>query len=118
MSWTYILLCSDGALYVGSTKNLDDRMFQHFTGVADAFTRTRRPLTLVFAAEFDNIGEAYAFERRVKGWRREKKFALIESRFEDLPALARKKWGDLDVESSFDVSGNDVKSPEQRSGSV
>ncbi len=92
MSWTYILLCSDGALYVGSTRNLDNRMFQHATGVADAFTRTRKPLTLVFAAEFDNIGEAYEFERRVKGWRREKKWALIESRFEDLPALARKKW--------------------------
>ena len=94
MSWTYILLCSDGALYVGSTKNLDQRMFQHSTGVADAFTRTRRPLQLVFAAECDNIGEAYALERRIKGWRREKKLALIEGRFHDLPALARKRWSD------------------------
>ena len=100
MAWTYILLCSDGALYVGSTKNLDHRMFQHSTGVGDAFTRTRKPLTLVFAAEFDNIGEAYAFERRVKGWRREKKIALIESRFEDLPALSRKMWGPPQVDQT------------------
>lgn len=92
MAWTYILLCSDGALYVGSTRNLDGRMFQHSQGACDAFTRNRLPLTLVFAGEFDNVGEAYAFERRIKGWRREKKWALIESRFDDLPALSRKKW--------------------------
>ena len=104
MSWTYILLCSDSALYVGSTRNLDNRMYQHAMGEADAFTRTRKPLTLVSAAEFDSIGEAYACERRVKGWRREKKFALIESRFDDLPALARKKWGTPeDVRAAVDL---------------
>ena len=92
MAWTYILLCSDGALYVGSTRNLDNRMFQHSQGTSDAFTRTRRPLTLVFAGEFSHIGEAYAFERQIKRWRRAKKWALIESRFEDLPALAKKEW--------------------------
>ena len=93
MAWTYILLCSDGALYVGSTRNLDNRMFQHSQGACDAFTKSRQPVTLVFAGEFSQIGEAYAFERQIKGWSRAKKWALIESRFDDLPALSRKKWG-------------------------
>jgi len=45
---------------------------------------------LVFAQHFQRITDAIAAERQVKGWRREKKIALIEGRFGDLPGLSRR----------------------------
>jgi putative endonuclease len=92
MAWTYILRCSDGTFYVGSTVDLERRVSQHNLGEGAAYTRRRRPVLLVWAAEFDRVDEAYAFEKRVQGWRREKRLALIEGRGEDLPALARGYW--------------------------
>ena len=54
---------------------------------------TRRPVTLVWSAHVDNIVEAIATERRIKGCRREKKDALIRGAFGSLPGLAsRAKW--------------------------
>lgn len=89
MAFTYILSCSDGALYVGSTTDLDLRLDEHARGTADSYTSKRRPVTLVWFHEFDRVAEAALFERKIKQWRRAKKLALIEGRFEDLPALAR-----------------------------
>ena len=88
MAWTYILLCSDDSFYVGSTTDLDSRMAQHHSGKGSAYTARRLPLQLVWATEFDRIDEAWAMERRIHGWSRAKKQALIEGRFEDLPRLA------------------------------
>ena len=90
MPWMYILECADGSYYVGSTVDLDGRVWQHNEGLGAAYTRPRRrrPVTLVFAADFARIDEAFAFEKRVQGWSRAKRLALIENRWEDLPELA------------------------------
>ena len=90
MAWVYILKCSDGAFYVGSTKYLEDRVDQHNSGFGASFTKKRRPVTLVFAQEYDNVGEAWQMERRLHGWSRAKKQALIDGRFELLPELSRR----------------------------
>jgi predicted GIY-YIG superfamily endonuclease len=90
VAFTYILECCDGSYYVGSTSNLQARMSQHEAGSGAAYTRRRLPVRLVWAAEFDRIDEAFAFEKRVQGWSRAKRQALIEGRLEDLPALSRK----------------------------
>jgi putative endonuclease len=58
-------------------------------GCAEAYTKTRRPFSLVWAQECDHIEDAYVPEHKIKGWRREKKIALIEGRFGDLPRLSR-----------------------------
>jgi putative endonuclease len=89
MAWTYILRCRDGTYYVGSTGNLDARVYAHQQGKGAVYTARRRPVELVWSAEFDRIGEAFAFEKRVQGWSRAKREALIEGRYADLPALAR-----------------------------
>ncbi len=89
MPYTYILECSDGSFYVGSTRNLDRRMDDHHLGSVESSTRERRPVRLVWFGEFDRIDEAYALERKIKGWRRAKRIALIEGRFSDLPDLSR-----------------------------
>jgi putative endonuclease len=81
----YILRCSDGSYYVGTTRgSLERRMAEHDTGAFDGYTAHRRPVRLVFQQTFERIEEAIAAERQIKGWRRQKKEALIRG---DYPAL-------------------------------
>jgi putative endonuclease len=93
MPWTYKLRCSDGTYYVGSTTDLDARLAQHQEGVGAAYTRRRRPVVLVWSAEFERIDEAFAFEKRVQSWGRRKREALIDGRLSDLPSLASRARG-------------------------
>jgi predicted GIY-YIG superfamily endonuclease len=64
----YILECGDGTLYVGHTDCLDERMRQHESGTAHAYTARRKPLKLIHVQEFESRYEALAMERKVKGW--------------------------------------------------
>ena len=89
MPWIYILRCSDDSLYVGSARDLESRLQQHAIGCADAYTETRRPVSLAWAQECEHIEDAYVLEHKIKGWRREKKIALIDGRFNDLRRLSR-----------------------------
>ena len=90
--WTYILECSDGSFYVGSTTDLAARVFQHDQGLGAAYTKARLPVRLVWSAEFETVAEAFTFEKQVQRWGRAKRRALIERRMNDLPALARKDF--------------------------
>ena len=89
MAFTYMLRCADGSYYVGSARNLEQRLGEHELGMGSAYTRTRLPVTLVWVEEFDNIGDAFNREKQVQNWGRAKREALIEQRYEDLPGLAR-----------------------------
>jgi putative endonuclease len=89
MAWTYILECSDGSFYVGSTRDLDQRLAQHQLGLGATYTRRRLPVRLAWATEFEHVGAAFAFEKQIQNWSRAKRIALIEGRLEDLPQLAR-----------------------------
>jgi putative endonuclease len=91
MAWVYILECSDGTFYVGSTVNLEARLWQHESGVGANYTRMRRPVRLVFSEEFERIDEAFALEKQIQNWSHAKRLALIEGRFEDLKALSKKR---------------------------
>jgi putative endonuclease len=86
----YILLCSDGSYYTGVTNDIDRRFIEHESGVnKDCYTFSRRPLKLVFGEPFPDINQAIAFEKQIKGWRREKKAALINGNWEQLPKLSK-----------------------------
>ena len=88
-AYLYILRCHDGSYYVGSTRDsLEMRVAEHNAGSFGGYTVSRRPVALVFQQEFDRIEDAIAAERQVKGWRREKKEALIRGDLASLPALA------------------------------
>jgi predicted GIY-YIG superfamily endonuclease len=90
----YILRCTDRSYYVGSTRDsLDKRFAEHQAATFDGYTALRRPVTLVFHQYFGRIEDAVAAERQVKGWRREKKEALIRGDFEALPSLSRRAAG-------------------------
>jgi putative endonuclease len=94
MAWMYILKCLDGSYYVGSTTNLELRVREHSDGIGSTYTAARRPVELVFTAEFASIAEAYEAEKRVQGWSRVKREALIRGDYAALPALARKKFSE------------------------
>jgi putative endonuclease len=65
--------------------------------MGSAYTAKRLPVELVWAAEFDRIDDAYVLEKRIQGWSRRKREALIRGEFELLPELSRKQQprGDL-----------------------
>ena len=90
MPYVFILKCSDDSYYVGSTRNLNHRMWQHATGAGCKYTASRQPVTLLFAQEYDRMDEAYAREKQIQGWSRKKREALIGGRFDELPALSRR----------------------------
>jgi putative endonuclease len=92
MACMYILECADGSYYVGSTTNLERRLWEHQEGIGSKYTSTRLPVKLVFAAEFESIKEAYFWEKRVQGWSRAKRQALIRGEVELLPGLAKKNF--------------------------
>lgn len=86
----YILLCADGAYYTGVTNDLDRRLEEHQSGFNPiAYTYKRRPVKLVFFEWFPDADQAIAFEKQVKGWRREKKEALIRRDWAALPELSK-----------------------------
>ena len=93
-----VLECADGSFYVGSTWNLERRLWEHNEGLGSTYTRLRRrrPVRLVWSAYFDRIDDAFAFEKRVRGWSRRKRIALIEGRYADLPQLASRRHPSAD----------------------
>ena len=89
-TYVYILECSDGSYYTGSTKDLWHRLREHHDGEAANYTRRRLPVVLVYYEVFDRIDEAFEREKQIQGWRRVKKEALIKRNQERLPQLSKK----------------------------
>ena len=87
--WVYFLRCADGSYYAGHTDDLEGRLGQHAHGIGSDWTRRRRPVELVWCEATATRAEALAFERRVKGWSRSKKEALIASDWDRISWLAR-----------------------------
>jgi putative endonuclease len=86
----YILKCSDGTYYTGLTKDLDVRLLEHETGLRfDAYTYGRRPLKLVWSVVTESYQEAFRWERKIKGWSRAKKEALIRGDIEGIHEIVK-----------------------------
>jgi len=84
----YILKCSDGIYYTGSTQDLELRLQQHQNGVGANYTARRLPIQLLYYEEFQRIDDAFYKEKQVQGWSRKKKEALIKNNYSDLVNLA------------------------------
>ena len=91
--WVYMLHCKGGVFYVGHTENLEVRMHQHQLGLLKGFTSDKLPAELVWSEQFGTRLEALEAERRVKGWSKAKKLALIRGDWADISRLAKKKSG-------------------------
>ncbi|EGN30453.1 hypothetical protein HMPREF0988_01105 [Lachnospiraceae bacterium 1_4_56FAA] len=78
MNYTYILQCSDGTYYTGWTNDLEKRLDAHNTGKGAKYTKTRRPVTLMYYEMFATKEEAMKREYAIKQLNRKKKTELIE----------------------------------------
>ncbi|KRC59775.1 MULTISPECIES: GIY-YIG nuclease family protein [unclassified Nocardioides] len=91
MPWTYMLRCSDDSYYVGSTWDIEGRVWQHQQGELGAvYTYRRRPVELVWCVWYDRVEDAFRFEKQVQGWSRKKREALINGAWNELPDLSRR----------------------------
>ena len=102
-AFVYILECADGSYYVGSHRgdDVNVRVSEHQAGVyRNAYTFTRRPVKLMWSDWFSRYDEAVAFERRIKGWSRAKKEALIRGDYDALPGLSKRPGAQEKIESN------------------
>jgi putative endonuclease len=88
IGFIYILECSNGAFYTGSTINLEKRIQQHNDGNGANYTKKNLPVSLIYYEEYPRIDTAFYREKQIQGWSRKKKQALIDGRLSDLPELA------------------------------
>ena len=93
MPFVYILECSDGSYYVGSTWDLTTRMEQHASGRGAKYTSRRLPVTLRWAQETSSIREAYAWEKKIQGWSRTKREALMRDDWDAIQQASRRRGG-------------------------
>lgn len=124
--WAYVLLCADKSYYVGSTSHLavETRVAEHNEGKFYCYTTHRRPVQLVWSKWFDDLRDAHAAERRLKGWSRAKKQALIAGKEDKLVALSKRRGGaPLSAERpkttkqvTFEIHSAGARHPEVRAG--
>ena len=93
MFWTYILHCADGSYYTGHTDNLEMRVAHHHAGDIPGYTKTRRPVKLVWSQGFVTREEALTAEQQIKGWSRKKKESMICGDWAEVSCLAKSKTG-------------------------
>ena len=65
-AFVYLLRCADGTLYCGWSTDPERRLRQHQAGTASRYTRTRRPVALIYTREFATRSEAMREEVRIK----------------------------------------------------
>ena len=88
--YVYIMANAALTLYTGVTNNLQRRVFEHKSGQGSAFTTKYRIVRLVYYEAYDDVRNAIAREKQIKGWRRSKKVALIGSQNPD--------WRDISLD--------------------
>lgn len=115
--FVYMLRCADDSYYVGHTDDLERRIASHQAGEIDGYTKKHGPVELVWSQETATRAEALEAERRIKGWARAKKEALIRG---DWKAIERHAWGTrnpLPDHLRDDGAGASIPQPE-RAGEV
>ena len=80
MSWLcYLLRCADGSLYCGITNHLARRVAAHAAGKASKYTRSRKPVELVYVEDCEDKSAALKRESAIKKLTRAKKLALLSA---------------------------------------
>lgn len=95
-AWVYILRCNDGSYYTGLTRSQEPekRLSEHNIALSPgAFTAKRLPVKLVYAEYFDMVVDAIAAERKIKGWSRAKKEALMTGNWDEVVRLSKRRGG-------------------------
>jgi len=94
--FVYIIRCNDDSYYTGFTNNLERRLSEHYSGKnKGCYTFDKRPLELMWFETFNNVLDAIATEKKIKGWTRIKKEALIQQDWDKLVLYSKnyKEYG-------------------------
>lgn len=78
MNYTYLLQCADGTLYCGWTNHLEKRVETHNAGKGAKYTKSRRPVILVYYEEYETKSEALRREAAIKKLSRQEKLRMIQ----------------------------------------
>jgi putative endonuclease len=89
--FVYILTCSDGTLYVGSTSDVSRREHTHNEGHGAKYTAGRRPVRVVYSEGHESRSAAQKREAQLKRWTRARKQALITGDHQHLHGLAKRR---------------------------
>ena len=88
--YVYILKCKDDSFYTGITNSIERRLYAHNVGIdKDAYTYSRRPVELVWFEMFTDPNQAIMIEKKIKGWSRRKKQALIDEDWDKLVRFSK-----------------------------
>ena len=88
--YVYILKCKDDSFYTGITNSIERRLYEHNVGIdKDAYTYSRRPVELVWFEMFTDPNQAIMIEKKIKGWSRRKKQALIDEDWDKLVRFSK-----------------------------
>ena len=79
VNYTYVVRCSDGSLYTGWTNDLEKRILAHNEGKGAKYTKTRRPVELIYYEEFPTKEEAMSREWKIKHMSRKQKLKMIRA---------------------------------------
>jgi putative endonuclease len=78
--YIYILKCSDNSFYTGITTDLEERIKRHNSGDGARYTRTRKPVRLIYSEGVSSKSEAKRREIEIKSFSKENKERLIKGR--------------------------------------
>ena len=81
MWFVYVLSCSDGSFYVGYSDNVKKRFLDHQKGKGGRYTRSHKPIRIVYSEQLDTKSEALKREFEIKSWSREKKIKTLNLSF-------------------------------------
>ena len=88
--YVYILKCKDDSFYTGITNSIERRLYEHNVGIdKEAYTYSRRPVELVLFEMFTDPTQAIMIEKKIKGWSRRKKQALIDEDWDKLVRFSK-----------------------------
>ncbi len=77
MWYVYILLCEDNSLYTGASNDVQRRFSEHVNGTGGHYTRSHKPLRVVYMEQHPTQSDAFKREAQIKGWSRKKKIEIL-----------------------------------------
>jgi len=83
MYYVYLIQCEDKSIYTGVTNDLERRFLEHKDKTGGHYTRSHKVEKILYTEKYNTRSEALKREAQIKGWRREKKLALVLSSSRD-----------------------------------
>ncbi len=78
MWFVYIIQCEDNSFYTGATNNLERRFLEHKNGRGGRYTRSHKPVRIIYSENFTTKSDALKREIEIKNWNRFKKIKELK----------------------------------------